>query len=357
MKTKRFPLFYIFLLLLVVIVLIGTEIGKSYLTKVLTAYEDSQYKYVAEDFLDTHFVPGDGKALAKLFATQISEMETSEGVAKAFSELTKGKTFSLQSVSTGLTDKIEYVVKCDDKRFASLTLQKSEETDDFGFTLYEVADCVLNEKLFFSRTLLAPVGYTVQVNGNFAGDDYRSDEIIHTTYGDSIPGDVLGIPYAAYTFDSLLSEPVFSALSPVGTIAEVILLASGEYCAETVFDTVMPTDLQAYVIEATQAYACYLQKDATFGTVAKYLDKDSQLYENIRTSPNWMVIDHNSYDFADAEVSEYYVYNDTAFSCRVTLTHILKYRGLADYRDYIDITWYFSKKDGKYLIYDSFNNN
>ncbi len=357
MKAKRFPLFYIFLLLLIAVVLIGTEIGKSHLTKVLEAYENSQYKYVAEDFLDSHFVPGNGEALAQLFASQISEMEAPQSAAKALGELTEGKGFSLQSVSTGLTDTIEYAIKCDGKRLASLTLEKSDTTDSYGFALYEVKDCTLNEKLLFSRTLMAPLGYTVRLGELEADERYCGTEIVYTDHGDQIPGNVVGIPYATYTFNALLSEPVFTVLSANGTPAAVTMLESGVYCAAPVFDLEMPSDLHSYAIEATKAYACYLQKDARLGEVAKYMDKTSQLYENIRTSPNWMVIDHNSYDFADPEVSEYYVYDDTSFSCRVTLTHILKYRGLQDYRDYIDITWYFTQQDGKYLIYDSFNNN
>lgn len=357
MKTKKFPLFYIFLLLLVAAVLILTEVGKSYLTDVLYEYENAQYKYVAENFLDTHFTAGDGKALAELFSTQISEMEDHERVAAVFDELTEGKTFSLQSVSTGLDETIEYVIKCDDKRFATLRLAKSDSVTEHGFALYTVSDITLSENLFFSRSIWVPEGYTLTVNGNVAAEEYCEGNSIATAFGDLFPGDVLGLSYTTYTIPGLLSEPQFSVTSPLGTEAAVTTLEDGTLCAETVFDTEMPADLQKYVIEATKAYACYLQKDAAFGAVAKYMAPGCPLYENIRTSPNWMVIDHNSYDFADATVSQYHVYNDSAFTCRVSLTHILKYRGLQDYRDYIDITWYLTEIDGKYLIYDSFNNN
>ena len=357
MKAKRISSFYIFLLVLVILVLVGTEIGKSHLENLLEAYENSQYKYVAEDFLDTHFIPGNGEALAKLFNTQISKMETEESAAKALSALTEGTEFSLQSVSTGLNNAIEYVIKCDGKRFASLKLKESAQTDSYGFTHYEIDACKLNENLFSSFKLIAPVGYTVLINGNSVDDGFRFGGEFNTAMHDEIPGEVLGIPYTKYAFDALLSTPVFSVTSPLGTPAEITVLESGEYCAAYVFDNEMPAELQDYVINATKAYACYLQKDANFGSAAAYMDKGSRLYENLRTSPNWMVIDHDSYTFADAAVSEYYVYNDVAFSCRVQLTHILKRRGLQDYKDYIDITWYFTESNGKYLIYDSYNNN
>lgn len=356
MKAKRIPVFYIFLLVLVVLTLILTECGKSYLTDVLREYEDSQYKYVAEEILESHFNSGDGEALYELFSSQISEMETPERASAYFNELIGGKEFSLQSTSTGLDKRIEYAVKCDNKRFATLTLDKSGQTTEKGFALYELKDARLSENLFIERSIKVPLGYTVTVNGIAAGEEYTGGDIITTAIGDDIPGNLLGIHYTTYNFDKLLCEPDFIVTSPAGTPAKITETESGIY-AELVFDTTIPDDLREYVIDATEAYACYLQKDAVFGKVAKYLDPDSQLYQSIRTSPNWMVISHNSYLFEDAEVTEYYEYNENAFSCRVTLTHVLKYRGLQDYRDYIDITWYLTKKDGKYLIYDSFNNN
>ena len=356
MKAKKFPVFYIFLLVLVVLTLILTECGKSYLTDVLREYEDSQYKYVAEEILESNFNSGDGKALYELFSSQISKMETPERVAKYFDEITNGKEFTLQSTSTGLDKKIEYAVKCDNKRFATLTLDKSGKTTEKGFALYELINAKLSENLFIDCSIKVPLGYTVQINGITVGEEYTGGDIITTAIGDDIPGDLLAVPYTTYNFENLLCEPEFTVTSPAGTPAKITETESGIY-AELVFDKTISDELAEYVIDATEAYACYLQKDAVFGKVAKYIDPDSQLYQNIRTSPNWMVISHNSYSFEDAEVSEYYEYNDNAFACRVTLTHVLKYKGLQDYRDYIDITWYLTEKDGKYLIYDSFNNN
>ncbi len=356
MKAKKIPVFYIFLLVLVVLTLILTECGKSYLTDVLKEYEDSQYKHVAETVLESYFNSGDGKAMYELFSAQISEMESPERAAAYFDELKKGKEFSLQSVSTGLEDRIEYAVKCDGKRFATLVFDKSGATTEKGFDLYELAEAYISESVFIERSIMIPVGYSIKVNGKAAGEEYSGGDVITTASGDDIPGDLLSIRYTNYTFDKLLCEPTFEVVSPMGNPAKITVLDSGTY-AELVFDKTIPDDLAEYVIDATEAYACYLQKDANFGKVARYLDPSSQLYESIRTSPNWMVIDHNSYSFEDAAVSEYYEYNENAFACRVTLTHVLKYRGLQDYRDYIDIIWYLTKIDGKYLIYDSFNSN
>lgn len=348
-------MFYIFLLLLVIATLLFVEYGKSYLTDVLEEYEDSQYKYVAEDILQTYFTAGNGEALAELFASQISEMETAENAAAYFNALTDGKKLSLQSVSTGLKDRIEYAVKCDDKRFASFTLEKSGEETVHGFALYELEDSTLNTTMLFSRSIMIPRGYSLKVNGKDVPETYCQNDRIETESQAFMPKGVDGIVYTTYSFDLLCAEPVFEVVSPNGKSSTVVQGENGIYKANIVYDDALGAEFSDYVIAATEAYACYLQKDAGFGKVGAYLDPESMLYENIRTSPNWMVISHNSYAFEDAETSEFFAYSDDVFSCRVKITHVLKYKGLNDYRDYIDITWYLRNVDGKYLIYNSFN--
>lgn len=357
MKTKKLSLFYIFLIGFVVLTLIFTEIGKSYLRDVLEEYENSQYKYVAEEVLESNFNSGNGETLYQLFKAQISEVETPEGAKAYFDEIVAENTFSLQSTSTGLDKKIEYAVKCNDKRFATLTFDKSGAKTKNGFALYELTSAKLNDKLFIERSVFVPVGYTLFVNGTEVGSEFALGEVFKTSLDDEMPGNIAGVEYVTYVVGGLLGEPDIKVVSPAGNEAKISLVKDGIYCAEIVFDKTISNELFDYVIDATEAYACYLQKDAVFGTVAKYLDKTSELYTSIRTSPNWMVISHNSYLFEDAEVSEYYEYDEDTFSCRVKLTHVLKYRGLQDYRDYIDITWYLKKSNGKFFIYDSFNNN
>ena len=239
--------------------------------------------------------------------------------------------------------------------FASFALQKSGEITEHGFALYELSDATLNTTMLFSRSIELPLGYSLKVNGIEADIKYCLQDRIETDSKAFMPEGVDGILYTTYSFDLLCAEPNFEVTAPNGSVCEVTRGEDGVYRANIVYDDALKAEFSEHVIAATEAYACYLQKDASFWKVGNYLDPTSKLYENIRTSPNWMVISHNSYAFEDAETSEFFAYSDDVFSCRVTLTHVLKYKGLNDYRDYIDITWYLRKVDGKYLIYNSFN--
>ena len=72
-----------------------------------------------------------------------------------------------------------------------------------------------------------------------------------------------------------------------------------------------------------------------FGSVAPYFDR---------------------YEIKDEKASDFIRYDENTFSCRVTLTHILYRRGMDDYIDHIDITFYARQNDGVILIYDMDNN-
>ena len=354
MRTKKFPVFYICLLILIVAVVALTEFGKSVLKDVLKEYEDSQPKYVAEDFLESNFDSGIGETCAKLFASQISAYETEESIAAYFDQITAEKEFALQSVSSGVGGDLQYVVKCDNKKFVTFSVVKSGETTEHGFDLYRLSDVALNEKLLNAYSVEVPLGYSLTVNGIAADETYCLGDRIETESKEFMPEGVDGIVYTTYTFDKMCEVPTFAVTAPSGKACEVVQKENGAYHAKIVYDDALADAYSEYVIEATKAYACYLQKDATFGKVGKYMDPTSQLYANIKSSPNWMVIDHTSYDFEDITTSEFYAYSEDVFSCRVTLTHVLKYPRLDDYRDALDITWYLRKVDGQYLIYNSF---
>jgi len=356
MTKKRIPIFYICIIALIIITVIATQFGKNYLKDVLAEYEDSQYKYVAQDFFESNFVSGNGETLATLFESQIPRFETEENFAKYLSEITNDKEFLLQLTTVGLGEEKIYNVICDGVKFATFSLEKSAEKSEHGFDLFRPSTPIFNEKLLNSYSIEIPVGYSLKINGILLDDSYSLGDKIPTASQEFMPEGIEGITYTTYTVDNLCYEPEFEVFSPKNEPSPINKDANGVVRAGIVFSKELEEEFSDYVIEATKAYACYMQKDAYFGKVSKYLDPSSQLYTNLRTSPNWMVIDHQSYDFEDAKAFEFCDYGNSVFSCRVSIVHVLKYRGLEDFRDHIDITWYLRNVNGKYLIYNSYTN-
>lgn len=383
MKLKKISPFYICLIAFAIIVIILTQFGKAYLNGLLKDYEESQYKYVAEDFFKTNFSDGDTKTVTKLISENVSEYETEERISAYVQEITNNNKYTYQHSISGLSDFEKYTVMCGNLKIAEFNLVKSGEKTENNFDIYKVADFSVNSKLLNTYTIKIPAEYTLTVNGTSADEKYiTSTEDIEITKSAITTGESVLIEYNVYTFENLCYQPLYEVMTPSGEICELYLEADnqGVVRAEYVFEessTVLINEPEKtfdddvakakgaefaekytdYIIDATEAYACYMQKDASFSRVSKYLDPSSDLYYKLSTSPNWMVITHHSYAFEDAEVSEFYAYSDEIFSCRITITQVLKYSGLADYKDYIDITWFLKDAgNGKYLIFDSYTN-
>ena len=357
MKTKKISLFWIILLAITVLFFIFVEVGKFFLRDLLEEYEDSQYKYVAEDFFQSNFLFGDGSTFAQMFEDQISEFETQTRAAAYFEELTSGKDFTMQSVSTGLDDHIQYTVRLGDTRFASFSIVKTGEKTKHGFDLYTLSDLRLDDALLTGCSVRVPAQYKVCINGNTATKDYCNGDRIETASQEFMPDGTDGVIYTTYTFERLCGEPQLSVKDTAGREAPLAFEEKEDvYISGLIYDDVLAAEYSEYVMAAAKAYAAYMQNDTSFAQIKKYFDPESALYTNIRTAETGWVIDHNSYTFEDVSTSEFYAYSEDVFSCRVTLTHVLKYRGLNDYRDYMDMTFYLRRVDGTYLIYNTSNN-
>ena len=355
MKTKKIPLFYIFLLVIAIIVVVLTQIGKSILKDVLIEYEDSQYKYVAEDFFDSNFADSNVQTVAKLFSSQISEYETEEAFAEYISALIGDSDFSMQPSSAGLSDREKYVVSVGNLRFAEFYVDKTGVKTEHGFDTYEVADVLFNNNILKSYSIQIPSDYSLYVNGVPASEKYWQKDRIETESQAFMPDGVDGIIYTTYTFTNMCAEPEFKVTNSEGAETEITCNEDGIFVADVVYQNSALAEKYAnYVIEATKAYACYMQKDASFGKVKGYLDPDSEFYKYVKETPTWPVITHNGYGFENEVVTDFHSYSEDVFSCRISFVHVLKYSGLEDYRDSIDITWYLRNVNGKFLIYDSY---
>lgn len=395
MTKKKIPVFYICLLIIIVCVVVLTIIAKHFLNGVLAEYENSQYKHIAEDFFESNFNSGNVETYTKLFATQIPRFETEGSFKEYLSKITNGKKFSLQHTSSGNLQEEKYNILLNNDKFASFAVEKSGEKSKHGFDLYRPSNVVFNENLLNTYYFEVPKDYSLTVNGNIVNDEYITESFEINISDDE------RLTFNAYAIPSLCDAPVCEIKDPNGELCEVIVSDIGVYCLQSfqvadnkeqnsdnietpddneyigpkkeftdeearIRGEALATEYTDYIIDATEAYACYMQDDASLTDVAAYMDKSSQLYTNIKNSQHqWTVIDHFKYWFEDASVTDFYAYSDDLFSCRITITQVLRYSQtsgntsadiIKDRKDYIDITWYLHKVNGKYLIYDCYTN-
>ena len=105
MKKIKISPFYIVLLVFIALVLIATEIGKGKLRDLLAEYEGAQYKYVAEELLETKLRAGDGETLADFFA----DFDT-EKAYKMLDQFQLPPKQTIKSMSKGMQEKLQLLL-------------------------------------------------------------------------------------------------------------------------------------------------------------------------------------------------------------------------------------------------------
>ncbi len=360
-KRKKVPLFWKIFITVVVGVLLLIHIVLFWINGFLKDFEAAQPKHVAEEVFKTYFSDFSASRYLDICEDSTAKYELRENLITYLDALTKDEKITYYSVSTGMDDGLQYVVRAGDTKFASFTLEKDIGDKESRFTRYKPGRFALYTDAKTKVDVEIPTGYTLYLNGVEVSHEYIIQEGIETPSCAHMPQDVAGTTLEKYKVAGFIQPPAVEVYSPNGQKALVEEGNNGAYKASVVADPQLADQYSSWFIEAATKYAIYMQYDSKvaamrFGSVAPYFDPDSKLYEDIRTVENGFVIEYERYEIKDEKASDFIRYDENTFSCRVTLTHILYRRGMDDYIDHIDITFYARQNDGVILIYDMDNN-
>ena len=356
------PKFYIILIVCWVLALTALAIALVTIRSYLADYESVQPKYTAAEVFEKYFAPTDFEAIIKFSDLNKSEFESDETLAAYLTSLTEGKTLSYHNISSGMdltTSKyiVKYTENGNDVKIASFVLSETDEKSDKGFKKYALSGFELFYPAEKSLSFKVTKGAIPYVNGIALDESYISEDNIDHESCAHMPEGVTGILYTRYTLSGLATDPIVKASDAMGNELQ-ISFNSQENCYETeiVYDDVLAAEQSEHVIAAAQMFATYMQNDCAIGKLTPYFEKNTELYNSIRSTLQWAVIDHDSYHFENVEATEFYRYDENTFSCRIKMTHVLKRSRLEDYRDTMDAIFYLRNVDGKYLVYDRTNN-
>lgn len=357
MKRKELSLYskiYISVVTFFVVLLI---VAAAVLWSLLDAYEKTRPKHAAAKVFNDYFVSADLGALLATYLPERLEFESRESINSGFSKGYDTSKLNYFSVSSGDDGSEKYVVSLDNLRIAYFTLSPTGKSAGFGFK-----HCVLSDVEFFLAdhsdiTVKVPKGNTLRINGIDVAERYISNADIKSASCQYMPEGVSGIMYDEYTVSGLLFEPVITVVAENGTELPVSYNeAEHSYTVPIVYNDELAAEQTDYIIKAAREYTKYLSNDAGFGAISVYLDRSSDIYNRVRSiEVNW-VRDHNGYKISDETATEFYKYAEGVFSCRVTLKETLSRPGYSDHVEYIDVTFYLRRVDGKYLIYEIVNN-
>lgn len=324
---------------------------------VLDAYESTRPKYVAEQVFNDYFKTAKIGALMQKFPTESAAFEDVNSIYDGISEKYDPSKFQYFSVSTDENGNEQYAVTCDNKRIAYFTVSPTNKKAAYGFKYYELSGAEVFLGSYGDVAVKVPKGYKLQVNGIDVAASYITTADIKSASCDYMPEGVNGIMYDKYTVTGLVFEPTLKVTDANGT--ETTLTYNDEeecYEAGIVYNTTLAEKHEDYILKAMREYTKYLSNDATFGAVSGYLDKNSPLYGRVRSVEVEWVRDHSGYKISNEKVEEYYQYSEDIFSCRASLKETLMRPGYDDYHEFIDLTLYLRRVDGKFLIYEMITN-
>ncbi len=376
---KKIPLFYLIYASVIVLVLAALAVGVAALRAFLTEYESAQPIHVAEEVFETYFAKPDYNKLKQYFSpasyTEKYGYESDEAAVSAMNECVKGKKMAFFKAATDLDGQIEYSVTADGVKIATITLKESDEKTKRGYALYRLDSIKLYDVIGYSRaqhpetddpgipeitfTVVAPASYQISVDGTVLTQEQLTKSYFDTETLRNMPSEYQGIPYAEYSFKSTEPPDAVTATDSNGASAEAQFDENAHtFTFPFVYDKQLEQEYSAYAIEAAQKLAAYMQAGLRFDDIAKYYDPSAKLYAETRAigADAWMVNKYDSMEFKDVFCGEFYRYSETSFACRVSMIQIGHRAGYADSTDPIDYTFFFRLVDGKYLMYERYNN-
>ncbi len=374
-QKKQFPKFYLIYFACLVVAILVITVGLGVLSSRLAEYEGAQPKYVASEVFAKYFEPTvDYSALladAKYDASGVTAAEITDHLTKtiAAGELTYSRGSSADE------DSATFIVKAGNVKIAAINLALSDETTEHGYKTYcfdsiELFVSIASDTLIiddtdqpetYTITVHAPEGYSVTIGDVALTSIQIVDYFKNTDVIENLPFDIEGVDYCTYRLSYFTEIP-----SSVTVTDENGNEVKCEYDEETLtytagisYSEALAEELGEFVTKAITQYAAFMQNDSSLTKIKGYFDLDSDLYAALEAASkdSWMVKEHDSYEFTEIELGEFFAFNETTVTCHISFNQILYNKGSSDRPEEIDMYVFLHKTDDGYKIYEWCNNN
>lgn len=351
-RNIRFFLFY-----LVLVAAIGFGFYKVYVyvDASLTAYEQAQSSYVAED-MASMFIEGRYDEIYNYEDASKLVMETKEDYVDYLKELTEGTYITYKEVGTREQDERKFTVSSNGKSFASFTIKKSGESVDCG--LLGVVD--LYEFGSVSTDVIQPITYQVTipddakliVNDEEIGKDNIVKDGIETFASGHLPSGYPSYTLCTYRFTIALGLPEIEAFDVNGK--KLALTETSQDVYEHIF-TYMDDELkpihEKYIVEVGESICKFMTENCSKYTLLKLLKDNSPAAKAINeTDASWLT-EAQEYSFRNVRTENYVQYSDELFSCELYLDFDTVSRRVENSYPY-HIRFFVQKVGNEWKVYD-----
>ncbi len=342
-------IFYTFYFLFIFLFFGATYLGLNWLQGWLVDFEAAQPTTKCEEVFHALFDDPDWAALYDAAGVESTQYEGKD-VFVAYMENKVGEQeLTYMETSAGLSGDKKYIVKLDDEKIASFTLEGEAKgmTDIPNWQLGTV-------ELFYQRNESYRIQkmdeHTAYVNG-VALTEEHTIQIASTVADEYLPMGVTSARTSVQMVTGLMGLPTVTVKDPEGNEMPVSYdPETRTFTEQTVANTIGEEERNA-ALEAAKTYALYMIEKSSAKEVAKYFDSTTDTYKTIVKSEIWWTQANNGAKFSDEKVSGYARYTDDLFSVRVSMSlNVTRTDGTIKTFP-VDTTLFFKQTGGKWKCF------
>jgi len=336
----------------IVLLFVGIAIAMSALNDWLVRFEASQPDTRAQQAFEQYFADPDWGQIYDLAAMTGTEYEGKEAYSAYMEDKVGSTPLTYVKTSAGLSGGQKYIVKQDGENIATFTLQNSapSELDIPNWELDSVELLLTRQEHVM---IYAQPDHTVTVNGVALTED---DIVLTTTTAaeDYLPEGVHGARTVLYYVDGLLTAPKVTVTGPEGSEVATVYDPEAKAYSQSADEDLLSDELKDRLVQATQAYCKHMINAG--GGVSSYFDTSSAIYKTIMRNEMWFK-GYSGYEFTPAQITDTYVYSNTLFSARVSLTLNVTRSSNGTVKAFdVDNTLFLEKKsNGKWMVIEMVN--
>lgn len=343
--------FTIFLITYAVLLIGLIAFGLSYVWGVLIDYEASLPDVNMEKFM-VEFQEENLSNLLDKFPAAISEYDDAENLKEAYVAMISGKELSFAKLTGRYTNATPvYTINSGEDVIAVAELTEVGK-NDHGFSVWEMSNVIFDgygpERI--SMKIKAPESAVVEVNDTVIDEKYltgnESVEMISniSEYVERVP------EYKIYEIDNLIEKP------QIKVSGDYIKEVSEEgYNVSYTFDTdeTLKQEVSGRITAMAREYGAYLINKGSLSALRSYMvGKAGEYVSNIPAIWAYLVNEEYSFNFTNENIDNFVRYSEDCFSCDVSFTLNVVYRGTRHISYDTKMSCMYVKQNGKWYLAD-----
>ncbi|MGN0370471.1 MAG: hypothetical protein ACI4EW_07985 [Butyrivibrio sp.] len=331
-----------------------------YVWNTMKKYEASQPEPVAVKVAE-QLSAGDTSMVSEEVS---NKFETASVSADLFADSVKGKDLTVSVKSTKATE-MQYNLLDNDKVVATVTLKAENQHNIMG--ILSIADWKVSEVKAVTQagnnnvSVTVPETYKVYINDVQLGNDEMTGDA-SVMEGMEYVAEYVELPkFVTYKVKGLINTPVLTVYDADDNPVDLSEVSDYSDVKIGYSSTEMPQELYDHVWLASKSYSNFFSRDLEgcgvstaclqpfFPANSYYID----LAEQYRQGDMWMYSSHNTPEFNNVSITEYTVYSEVCFSCRVIFDKSMYLTATGETKtEHNDQTYYYVNLDGNWLIAD-----